>query len=68
MKYPKNRGNLYLVERRTYGNPATVIVGGFSSYDAAADYKDACLQEWVDKDLPGRAVRFKVVMTTYYDG
>lgn len=71
MKFPKNRGNLYLVERWTYDNSATVIVGGFSDYQSAADYRDACLQEWVDKvgeeNTSKCEVVFNVIITTYYD-
>jgi hypothetical protein len=68
MKFPKNRANLYLVERWTYDNNSTVIVGGFSEYQEAEDYKDACMQEWRDKvPYDGQEdVVFNVTMTTFY--
>jgi len=66
MKFPKNRANLYLVERWTYDKEATVIVGGFSDYYDAEDYKDACKQEWVDKVGNDAGVSFNVVMTSFY--
>lgn len=72
MKFPKNRANLYLVERWTYDTPngATVVVGAFDNIVAADEFKDACYQEWIDKEQDvavheGR-VLFNVVLTTYY--
>lgn len=70
MKFPKHRTNLYLVERWTYENNATVIVGAFDNIVAADNFRDACLQEWMDKDLVDsnkQDVVFNVVLTTYYD-
>lgn len=70
MKFPKHRANLYLVERWTYENNATVIVGAFDNIVAADNFRDACYQEWMDKDLmePGKEdVVFNVVLTTYYN-
>lgn len=69
MKFPKNRANVFLVERWTYENNATIVVGAFSEYTDAEDYKDACMQEWVDKGLVDSSkqdVVFNVTMTTYY--
>jgi hypothetical protein len=71
MKFPKNRGNLFLVERWTYDNQATVIVGGFSEPETADNYKAACEQELRDKgfgqELDKGEIVFNVAMTTYYD-
>ncbi len=70
MKFPKNRANLYLVERWTYENGATVIVGAFDNVEAADAYKDACKQEWIDRHLVDpfkQDVVFNVVLTTYYN-
>lgn len=67
MKFPKHRANLYLVERWTYVNNATVICGAFDNIVAADEFMDACLQEWVDKGGVINEVGFNVVMTTYYD-
>lgn len=66
MKFPKHRANLYLVERWTYENNATVIVGAFDNIVAADNFKDACYQEWMDRDLQDEVV-FNVILTTYYD-
>jgi hypothetical protein len=68
MKYPKHRSNLYLVERWTRANSATVLVGAFSSIVAADNFKEECEQEWKDRGLSGEEeVIFNVVLTTYYD-
>lgn len=66
MKFPKNRANLYLVERWTYDGNA-VVVGAFNNLEAADAYKDACLQEWIDKGLREEDVSFSVGLTTFYD-
>lgn len=72
MKFPKHRANLFLVERWTYANGATTIVGGFPEPDAAENYAEACRQEWRDKgygeDIDEGRVVFNVAMTTFYDG
>jgi hypothetical protein len=70
MKFPKHRANLYLVERWTYENNSTVIVGAFDNVVAADNFRDACLQEWIDRGLSDpykEDVVFNVVLTTYYD-
>lgn len=70
MKFPKNRANLYLVERWTWKGTFTTIIGGFSTPEAADDFKEACEQEWIDKgfkdDLDNGKVQFKVILSTYY--
>jgi len=67
MKFPKNRDNIYLVERRgraTDQHQATIA--GFSNYDEAEDFKEACSQEWIDKVGHMEDVYFNVTLTTYY--
>jgi hypothetical protein len=70
MRFPKARANLFLVERWTYDNSSTVIVGGFYEPEGAEEYKEACIQELRDKgfgdDLDEGRLVFNVVMTTYY--
>jgi hypothetical protein len=71
IKLPKHRANLFLVERWSYENDATVIVGGFSEPQAAEEYKDACAQDLRDRgygeQLDKGELIFNVVMTTYYE-
>lgn len=65
MKFPKNRANLYLVERGTRDGHV-VAVAGFSEYEEAHDFRDACEQEWIDKVGHAEDVFFSVALTTYY--
>lgn len=69
MRFPKNRANLYLVQRINYDweNTTYTIVGGFPELDAADDYKDACKQEWLDKVGNLYNTEFKIVLTTFYE-
>lgn len=66
MKFPKNRANLYLVERIHVLENIGSICGAFSSLEEADDYKDACEQEWKDKAGEMGDVVFSVTVTTYY--
>lgn len=58
MKFPKNRANVYVVQR------GEAICGVFLHYDDAEDYAGACKQEWYDKT--GQKLEFKVSLATYY--
>ena len=66
MILPKNKTNLYLVVRHCVGN--TSVIGGFSEYEAADNFKDACQQEWKDLGATEKDVQFDVELTTYYAG
>lgn len=60
MKYPKNRELMYVVVR----GEGEALVGAFSDYNAAEDYRGACEQEWLDKT--DRNYPFYVRLVTYY--
>lgn len=64
MKYPKNRGNLYIVIREI-PQERTAFIGSFSDLVEADNFKDACAAEWFDR-TKGMVADFKVVITTYY--
>lgn len=67
MRFPKNRANLYLVERLDRRSMQSTICGGFSEPEDADAFRDACEQEWKDKHIEdGGTVMFGVVMTTFY--
>ena len=68
MKFPKNRANLYLVERTDFDYDSTkqVILGGFANSEDADNFKDACEQEWLDKVGSLHNVDFDVTLTTFY--
>lgn len=63
---------MFLVERYARSSEArgTTIVGAFSNFDDAVSYKEACVQEWIDKgfyeEIDNGSVVFNVTMTTYY--
>ena len=63
---PKNRENIYLVERVAIQTNYNVIIAAFGIEEAAADYADACQQEFIDKGLEDE-FSFDVIITTYYD-
>lgn len=72
MKYPKNRANLFLVERVSFTtheqddySTITVVVGAFSTPEDADDFKGECEQEWKDRELDD-GTSFRVVLTTFY--
>lgn len=63
---PKNRDNIYLVERKAIGfDNSTVICAAFGGSEAAYNYADAAAQEFIDKGLEDE-FSFDVVITTYY--
>lgn len=64
MKFPKHRSNCYVVVR-IFGHD-TVVCGVFPTADGADAFRDACAQEWKDKNLPVD-VDFDVELATYYD-
>jgi hypothetical protein len=68
VKFPKNRANLYLVVRTVfnYEDTTMVVIGGFSEWEDADNFKDECRQEWFDKTGSLVGVDFGVEMTTFY--
>jgi len=66
MKLPKNKTNLYIVVRHYANN--TSIIGGFSDWEAADNFREACQQEWKDLGATEKDVQFDVELTTYYAG
>lgn len=64
MKYPKNRGNMYVVVREISGGK-TALLASFSDAVDADNFKDACAAEWFDKVRVAGA-NFSVLITTYY--
>ena len=66
MKFPKNRANVFVVER-VDPNYSSVVCGVFADQHEAEDYRGACEQEWKDKfDDWNRTPLFKVSISTFY--
>jgi len=63
MRFPKHRANCYIVMRY----PSATAVGVFPFLEGAEDFRDACMQEFVDKGFTKDDVSFEVHMSTYYD-
>lgn len=66
MKFPKNRANLYVVTRNYLGNDS--IIAGFSEWEVADTFREACQQEWKDLGATEKDVQFEVQLTTFYAG
>jgi hypothetical protein len=73
MKFPKNRGNLYIVVREdipNYGEGfgSVAILGCFSDLVEADNYKDSCASEWFDKVKTGIGSQstFDIRLSTFY--
>jgi len=63
MKFPKNRGNLYLVIR---DDQTQSVCGGFSEPDDAGNFAEACEQDWKDRFPDDNCPKFRVGLTTFY--
>jgi hypothetical protein len=60
MKFPKTRATVFVVVR----GEGEALVGVFSDYEEAEDYRGACEQEWIDKT--GHSYPFFVRSSTFY--
>lgn len=60
MKYPKHRTTVYIVMRQ--GNTPIAV---FASYEEADNFKDACVQEFVDRGFS--YPEFDVQVSTFYE-
>ncbi len=66
MKLPKQKSNLYLVERKLQGAPRNVVVGAFSEPEYADDFKSVCEQDFYDRGFTDDDFKFDVTITSFY--
>lgn len=66
MKFPKNRANIYVVER-VDADYSSVICGVFAYVQDAEEFASACFQEWKDM-YPSwdKHPLFRVAISTFY--
>lgn len=64
MKFPKDKNNLFVVERWMDGG--SVLVGGASSMERADEVKEMFEQQWKDAVGNLEGVSFDIAITTFY--